>query len=158
MISTRTHRILPAIKTARVETGIGPRHTHGVGGAVRVGGVLVAEVNVVGPEIATAKGSVVGHGEARGAAAREGGVQGRADGQDARVDIVAEQGVGNVGIVPPDLDVVGARGRLVVVARGGAGGVRLVARGPVRLAQEVQGARAGDVELLDVGAGADENV
>lgn len=118
-----------------------------------VGRVLVAEVDVVGAEVATAKGRVVGHGKARGPAAGEGGVERRADGQDARVDIVAEEGVADVGDVPVDLDVVWGRCLVVVI-----GIVRRVPRGEVRLAQEVQGPRAGDVELLDVGAGADEDV
>lgn len=101
-----------------------------MGRAVRVGRILVAEVDVVGPEIRTAKGRVVGHGEAHRPAAREGGVQGRADGQHARVDIVTEQGVADVGVVPPDLDVV-LPGRLVIVARGGTARVRPVLRGLV---------------------------
>lgn len=124
-----------------------------MGGPVRVGRVLVAKVNIVGAKVATAKGGVVGHGKARGATAGEGGIEGRANGQHARVDIVTQQGVADVGLVPPNLDVV--LGRLVVADGAGVGAVL---GGLVGLAEQVQGARPRDVELLHVLAGADEEV
>lgn len=120
---------------------------------VRVRSVLIAEVNVVRSKVPTAKGRVIWHSKASSPTTSESGIQGRANGQHAGVDIVTQQGVANIGLVPPDLDVV--LGSLVVADVAGVG---LVLRGLVGLAEQVQGARMGDVELLDVLTGANEDV
>lgn len=124
-----------------------------MGGPVRVRELLVPKVDIVRPKVGRPKRRVVRHRKARCAAARQGGVEGWANGEHAGVDIVAVLVAADVGSVEPDLDII--LGSLVVAH---AACVGPALRGQVGLAEQVERAGAGDVELLVVAAGGDEDV
>lgn len=137
------YRILVRVEAAVVEAAVGAAKAEGVGGAVRVLGPGVAKVDVIHAEVDAAEGGVRGHRVARGPGAGVAGLEGGRDGQHAGEDVIdGFAGAVVVGLGPGDSD-------LVLGRVGEAGG-----RG---LAEEGDGARAGDVELFVVGAGADED-
>jgi hypothetical protein len=66
---------------------------------------LIPEIDIIGPEISASERGVVRYREACRPRASKGGIEGRANSQDASINIVAEKGV-MVGRVPPDLYVI----------------------------------------------------
>lgn len=133
--------VLIAVDPAVVEPGVGvgdaDRETGS--GAVRL--VQVREVDVVRAEVGVAEWRAGGDGVAGRARTRGAGVLARGDGEDGGEEVVFGADSGAGGVVPDDV-------------HGIAGGVA----GAACHAEECHGSRAGDVDLLSVVAGLDEDV
>lgn len=136
-----TYRVLVGVETAVVEAAIGAAEAQRMRGSGAVISPGIGEIDVIRAEVLVAKGRIVRHGEASRARASQTCIERGRNSQHAGEDVVdALAGVVLVGCGPGDGDLVLGR-----------------VRGAISLAEESDGPRTGDVHLLLVRAGQDED-
>lgn len=136
-----TYRVLVGVETAVVEAAIGAAEAQRMRRSGAVISPGIGEIDIVCAEVLVAERSIIRHGEARRPRARQTSIERGGHSQHAGEDVVdAFAGVVLVGRRPGDGDLVLGR-----------------VRGAISLAEESDGPRTGDVHLLLVRAGQDED-
>jgi len=139
-----TYSVLVGVEAARVKARISPTHTNRMRRSNRLRRKIISEVNVVRPEIRASERRVLRHWKARRSRSSQSSVEIRSNGEYTREHIITQTSIVCVCKIEPDLNVVLSRGVDVNIS------VEILDPRLVRSTDEMEGASAGDVQLLAV--------